>query len=278
MKALALALAVAGAFAFDLRVPFRSDGAGGKNPKGDAHGRVSFFDETWMSRRKIPPAQWTQPAQRAGRVGRACFLWATFLCTSKEELFNSRMAGQGGSRPEGERKPLILFPPLLWLSLDVCTNAIVKGAKPEAKHESGSLKAELSPLLRRSELLLFARAKRSNQEKARPCLRALRTCGTPGPLRRRDFSTRHPCRVEKRRTSLCAALRVFPVGSVAAEGDLKSKAQEPRHKRERERERKRCSNEKRPASAGRPWATAGCRTGYATVDERSAAMRSSSGG
>ncbi|MGE4457852.1 MAG: hypothetical protein AB7D31_01140 [Stenotrophomonas sp.] len=46
MKALALALALAVAGAFDFRVPFRSDGAGGKNPKGDAHGRASFFDET----------------------------------------------------------------------------------------------------------------------------------------------------------------------------------------------------------------------------------------
>ncbi|MCH1909147.1 hypothetical protein MKP15_10190 [Stenotrophomonas sp. Y6] len=143
MKALALALAVAGAgagagaFAFDFRVPFRSDGADGKNPKGDAHGRASFFDETWMSRRKIPPAQWTQPAQRAGRVGRACFLWATFLCTSKEELFNSRMAGQGGSRPEGERKPLILFPPLLWLLLNGCAKAIGKGPR-----QRPSMKAE----------------------------------------------------------------------------------------------------------------------------------------
>jgi hypothetical protein len=40
-----------------LQVPFRSDGAGGKNPKGDVHGCTSFFDETWMSRRKIPAAE-----------------------------------------------------------------------------------------------------------------------------------------------------------------------------------------------------------------------------
>ena len=42
------------------RVPFRSDGADGKNPKGDAHGRASFFYATGMSRRKIPPAEWTR--------------------------------------------------------------------------------------------------------------------------------------------------------------------------------------------------------------------------
>ncbi|MBN8791626.1 MAG: hypothetical protein J0I01_05295 [Stenotrophomonas nitritireducens] len=49
-------------FAFDVRVPFRSDGAGGKNPKGDVQGCTSFFDETWMSRRKIPLAEWTRRA------------------------------------------------------------------------------------------------------------------------------------------------------------------------------------------------------------------------
>jgi len=44
------------------RVPFRSDGADGKNPKGDVHGCTSFFDETGMSRRKIPAAEWTRRA------------------------------------------------------------------------------------------------------------------------------------------------------------------------------------------------------------------------
>ena len=44
----------------------------------------------------------------------------------------------------------------------------------------------------------------------------------PGPLRRRDFSTRHPCLVEKRRASLHVALRVIPTGSVATEGDPES--------------------------------------------------------
>ncbi|MGX9718992.1 hypothetical protein [Stenotrophomonas acidaminiphila] len=71
--------------AFDFRVPFRSDGAGGKNPKGGVQGRTPFFDETGMSRRKIPPAEWTRPAQRAGRGGRGVFLLVTSLCTSKEK-------------------------------------------------------------------------------------------------------------------------------------------------------------------------------------------------
>ncbi|HBN53156.1 MAG TPA: hypothetical protein DD456_03680 [Stenotrophomonas sp.] len=42
------------------RIPFRSDGAGGENPKGDVQGCTSFFYETWMSRRKIPPTEWTR--------------------------------------------------------------------------------------------------------------------------------------------------------------------------------------------------------------------------
>jgi hypothetical protein len=48
--------------AFDFRVPFRSDGAGGENPKGGVHGCTPFFYATWMSRRKIPLAEWTRSA------------------------------------------------------------------------------------------------------------------------------------------------------------------------------------------------------------------------
>ncbi len=227
------------------------------------------------------PAGAVDPARAAGWARRQGVLSLGHV--SLHEQRRALQQPNGWSRWLAPRRGAKAFDPVPALALAFPVRLYQRDsqrAKPEAKHESGSLKAELSPLLRRSELLLFARAKRSNQEKARPCLRALRTCGTPGPLRRRDFSTRHPCRVEKRRASMRVALRVFPVGSVAAEGDLKSKAQEPRHKQEREREgeRKRRSNEKRPASAGRPWDTAGCRTGYATVEERSAAMRSSSGG
>ncbi len=51
------------------------------------------------------------------------------------------------------------------------------------------------------EELFFARAKKRGPKKARPACApdALRA---PGPLRRQDFSTRHPCRVEKRRARL----------------------------------------------------------------------------
>jgi len=92
------------------------------------------------------------------------------------------------------------------------------------KARSGSLKAELSPLLRRSELLLFARAKRSNQEKARPCLRA-QPAARAGSTPPAGFFDETSCLVEKRRTSMCVALRVFPAGSVAAEGGPEGKSQ-----------------------------------------------------
>ena len=60
--AVAVVLAVALVPAFDLPGPFRSDGASGKNPKGDVHGCTSFFATTGMSCRKIPLAEWTRVA------------------------------------------------------------------------------------------------------------------------------------------------------------------------------------------------------------------------
>ena len=80
------------------RVPFRSDGAGRQDPeRGDAQGCASFFDDTWMYRRKILPAEWTWSAQRGRRVGRVCFLWATFLCTSKERCARAPKAGESSA-------------------------------------------------------------------------------------------------------------------------------------------------------------------------------------
>ncbi len=73
------------------------------------------------------------------------------------------------------------------------------------------------------EELFFARAKKRGPKKARPAYAPSPLRGL-GPLRRRDFSTRHPCLVEKRRASMRAALRVFPTGSVAAEGDPEVKS------------------------------------------------------
>ncbi len=177
-------------------------------------------------------------------------LWATFLCTSKERWLAPRRGA----------KALDPASAVAW---------VLKLWKLErSNNQSGNLKAKLSLLPRRSELLLFARAKRSNQERrfsksrmagqARPCLHALSACSTPGPLRRRDFSTRHPCPVEKRRARplharvrdsrrtaaarpaersnaspisaepMHVTLRVFPAGSVIAEGDPEVKSQRQR--------------------------------------------------
>ena len=64
---------------------------------GRRAGRTSFFDDTWMYRRKIPAAEWTWSAQRGRRVGRVCFLWATFLCTSKERCARAPQAGESSA-------------------------------------------------------------------------------------------------------------------------------------------------------------------------------------
>ena len=70
----------------------------------------------------------------------------------------------------------------------------------------------------------FARAKKGGPKKHAPAS-APAALRAPGPLRLWDFSTRHPCLVEKRRASLHVALRVIPTGSVAAEGDPESQKQ-----------------------------------------------------
>ena len=64
---------------------------------GRRAGRTSFFDDTGMYRRKIPAAEWTRVAQRRGRGGRVCFLWATFLCTSKERCARAPKAGESSA-------------------------------------------------------------------------------------------------------------------------------------------------------------------------------------
>ncbi|MGW8127606.1 MAG: hypothetical protein ACWGG5_04415 [Stenotrophomonas sp.] len=220
--AVAVAVAVAGAFVFDFRLPFRSDGAGGKNPKGGAHGRASFFDETWMSRRKIPPAEWTQHAARAGRVGRGVLsLGYVSLHEQRRALQQPNgwsrwlAAAKQGAKAFAFNLPLYAWP-LAWTF--VLTRWYKRpGERPEhegGKHESKGFRS----LLRGASYFSLLVQREVNQEKARPAYApdALRASG---PLRRRDFSTRHPCRVEKRRASLHAALRVIPVGSVAAEGD-----------------------------------------------------------
>ena len=135
-----------------------------------------FFDETSLSRRKIPAAEWTRSAAGTeGAEAGVCFFGPCFFARAKKSFFNNRMAGQRGSRPEGKRKPLILLPPLLGRpkagqSGDRKNRAQAIAGKSNGqiqrqRMKAGCLKAELSLLLRRSELLPFARAKRSNQEK-----------------------------------------------------------------------------------------------------------------
>ena len=155
---------------------------------GRRAGRTSFFDDTRMYRRKIPAAEWTWSASRGRRVGRVCFLWATFLCTSKERCARAPKAGESSA---------------LALAL-----ALALAATAEAR--------AFSPLRGASYFSLLVQRK-DNQKKAHPASAPTPLRGA-GPLRQRDFSTRHPCRGEKRRASMHVALRVLPTGSVAAEG------------------------------------------------------------
>jgi hypothetical protein len=72
--------------------------------------------------------------------------------------------------------------------------------------------------------------RKANQKKAHPASApsALRATGS---LRRQDFSTRHPCLVEERRTSLCVApFGVLSASSVATEGDPASQRHKQQHK------------------------------------------------
>ena len=94
------------------------------------------------------------PAGAARRLAaRPAFLWATFLCTSKERWLAPRRGAKAldsasalAWAPQGrpERRPGEACP---------VDSREIQWANPKAKHESGCLKAKLSLLLRRSELL-----------------------------------------------------------------------------------------------------------------------------
>ncbi len=107
------------------------------------------------------------------------------------------------SRAEGGRKPLILI-----LILILVAVAVAVGARARAR--------AFTPLRGASYFSLLVQRK-DNQKKAHPAY-APTSLRDAGSLRQRDFSTRHPCRGEKRRASMHVALRVLPTGSVAAEG------------------------------------------------------------
>ena len=162
---------------------------------GRRAGRTSFFDDTWMYRRKIPAAEWTRVAQRRGRGGRVCFLLVIFSLHKQRKVTRS---------PKGRESSCSGF----CLSFCFCLG----DAKGQVK-----VKARAFAPLRGASTPFFACAKKRGPKKAHPASAPTPLRGA-GPLRQRDFSTRHPCRGEKRRASMHVALRVLPTGSVAAEG------------------------------------------------------------
>jgi hypothetical protein len=98
--------------------------------------------------------------------------------------------------------------------------------------------------LLRSELPFFARAKkrftaaewlinvtqRNTPQSSRPSLRY----GSAAPT---GFFDATSCRGEKRRTSMCVALRVFPAGSAAADGGpVKAAEQKKNHEQQQQQQ------------------------------------------
>ena len=182
---------------------------------GPRAGRTSFFDDTWMYRRKIPAAEWTWSAQRGRRVGRVCFLWATFLCTSKERCARAPKAGESSA--------LLCF-----------GFGFGNGNGNGNDQDQGQRPKAFTPLRGASYFSLLVQRK-DNQKKAHPA-----SAPTPlrdaGPLRRQDFSTEHPCPVEKRRTSLCVApFGVLSASSVAAEWNPVDQKLKQQHKQKQKR-------------------------------------------
>ena len=114
------------------------------------------------------------------------------------------------SRAVGGRKPLILI-------------LIATAAAAKAIARARATTRAFSPLRGASYFSLLVQRK-DNQKKAHPAY-APSALRAPGPLRCRDFSTRHPCLVEKRRTSMCAApTGSYPSAPSLRKGPGKSKA------------------------------------------------------
>jgi len=218
--AVAVAAAVAPAFALPGPLPQRRSRRT-RPRRGDVQGCTSFFDETGTSRRKIPAAEWTRGAQRRGRGGRVCFLWATFLCTSKERCARA---------PKGSESSCLGLGLGLGFSF---RSDLQKTAKARAKAFSPLRGASCFSLLvqrkdnQKKRLFNSRMAGQAHPAYAPSALRA------PGPLRWQDFSTIHPCIVEKRRASLhVAPLGVLSASSVAAEGDPVEQHLEQQRKQE----------------------------------------------
>ena len=177
--------------------------------RGGVHGCTSFFDETGMSRRKIPAAQWTRGAQRRGRGGRACFLLVSFSLHEQRKVTRSPK----GSESSGS-------------GLRTCLGSHVRTSR------ATTTKAKAFAPLRGASAPFFACAKKRGPKKAHPAY-APSALRATGPLHWQDFSTRHPCLVEKRRTSVCVApFGVLSASSVAAEGN----PVEPEQQQEQEQE------------------------------------------
>ncbi len=171
----AVAVILLSASAF--RVPFRSDGADGQDPAGATCMDARRFStrqgcRVEKSRRRSGPG--VPQARRARRQGRA-FFGPRFFARAKKG--GSLLRSRGESSAFKLLLSFFAFMPRLLLGpspFSVCRKSLSNGR--------GRIKGFRSPSGR--ELLLFARAKRSNQEKARPCLRARRAAragSTPPP-------------------------------------------------------------------------------------------------
>jgi len=170
-----------------------------------------------MSRR-TNPAGGVDPRHAvpwARRQGRA-FSWLLLFARAKRS--NSLLRSRGES--SAFKLSLLALP--LARSTDFLATALVRTPGSsllaiQGKPEQGQKQNQGLSLPFGARATFLCSCKETWPKESTPCLRALRACGTPGPLRRRDFSTRHPCRVEKRR----ASMHVAPAGSCPSAPSLR---------------------------------------------------------
>ncbi len=139
--------------------------------------------------RRVEKSRWRSgPASRSG-VG------AEAGCVSFGYLFFAQ-AKKSNSLPEGERKPWLqlLLPKPKPKPVPMPVPVPVQSFRPPSARER-TLTSHSAV-----ERLFFACAKKGGPKKAHPAYAPSARCA-PGPLRCRDFSTIHPCIVEKRRAS-----------------------------------------------------------------------------